>query len=199
MEVQIDTLIEKVRQHGIVEGEKKAEEIQDEAQRKADALVASAKEEARSIIAEAQVHAEALEKRGKDALSQAHRDLLLTIKEDIRQLLSRFISQEMRGVLSGASLQGVLEQVLSKWSFGKDENVFISLSESDVKNIIHESLHGALQAQGATITLQSHASISGGFRIARKSDGALQFDFTDETLSQSLVSFLTPKLQELLK
>ncbi len=199
MEIQIDTLIEKVKQHGIKEGEKKAGETLQEAKREAEAIVASAKKEAQSIVAEATTNAEALEKRGKDALLQAHRDILLTVKEDIKQLLSAFISQEMRNALSGSALQSVLEGALSKWSFGNDANVFISLSEADAKKIVSEALQGALQAQGGTVTLQSHASISGGFRIARKSDGALQFDFTDETLSQSLISFLTPKLQELLK
>ncbi len=193
MEVQIDTLIEKVKQHGIIEGEKKAEKVLSDAQNEARSIVASAKQEAQAIISEAQANAQALERRGKDALSQAHRDLLLTVKEDIKQLLNKFISQEMQGALSGASLQSVLEKALSQWKFGNDANVFISLSESDAKNIIHQAL------QGATVTLQSQSSITGGFRIARESDGALQFNFTDEALSQSLMSFLTPKLQELLK
>lgn len=211
MEVQIDMLIEKVKQHGIAEGKKQADTLVQEARSEARAVVESAQRDAQRIVAEAQAQAALLEQRGADALKQARRDLLLTVKEDLRALFESFLRQETRKAMSGESLKELLVRALSAWKFGSGESVFISLSEADAKTILAEALAGALQVAGQTagqsagqgagaaFSVKGDAGISGGFRISRKSDGALQFDFTDEALSRALTSFLTPKLQEILR
>ena len=199
MEVQIDTLVEKIKQHGISQGEMQAAEILKEAKKEAEAIVSTAKKESESIIADAKAQSEVLIKRGKDALVQAHRDLLLSVREDIKKLLQTFVSQESHKALTAESLQDLLVKVLPQWSFTSGESIFISLSESDAKTLVADTIQGLLQSHNNAITLRADASVGGGFRISRSGDGALQFDFTDKTLSESLISFLTPKLQELLQ
>ncbi len=199
MEVQIDTLIEKVKNYGIEEGKKHAEGIIAEAQKKADAIMQEARQEATHIVENAQSEAHVLEKRGKDALIQAHRDLLLVVKSDLEKILRAFFERKTRDVLTTESLKEIITQALSKWDFGNEKNIFLSLSKEDAQRITQSAIEGLLKEKGEKITIQSSDKVLSGFMVSREGDGVLQFDFTERALSQSLTEFLTPTLRELLQ
>lgn len=199
MAVNLDTLIEKIKTQGIEESKKSAEEIISNASKEADSIRSQAEARATQIIEQAEQESTTIVNRGKDALKQAQRDLLLTLEGQIKTLFEKFIAQATHDSLDANHLKDIISTALSKWTLGANENIFIHLSESDAQKITKESLSGAVQAQGANIEIKVDPNITSGFRISKQDGGNFAFDFTADAITSALSVFLTPNVQELLK
>lgn len=198
MEVNLDTLIEKIKVNGIEEADRKSKEMLTQTQVEAQEVIVKANNQAKQIIEEAQQESQIILKRGKDGLKQAQRDLLLSLEDELKDMCRKYISNISNQALSVNRLNDIIKTALSNWNFGENENIFIHLSSGDAQQITKESISGAVRAQGNTIEIKVDDSISKGFRIS-VGDENFAFDFTADAVSTALSVFLTPNVQELLR
>ena len=108
MEVQVKELIDRIKSEGIKEAEKKAKEIEGEAHKNAQSIIADANKKAQEIVENAKAEAEKFEITGKHALTQAGRDLILTLRSEITAIFDTLIGKEIKESLTTDVLKEVI-------------------------------------------------------------------------------------------
>lgn len=198
MEYSLDTLVDKIKTDAIEKGEKTAQEIIAAADQKSETVLAQAASEAQRILADAQKESDNIILRGKNALKQAQRDTILSLKSELEALCKNYVSQVSVKALDHVHLKDMIVAALSNWNLNANDNVFVHISSEDAQHITKEVISGAVQALGSDIEIKVDDTITSGFKIS-KGDGNYMFDFTSEAISEALSIFLTPNIQELLK
>ncbi len=197
MEMELNTIIEKIKKEGIGEAESKAADILKQAQAKADKIIAEAEKKKEDIIKKAKNDAENLKKNGEEALSQASRDVILALKESITAVFDALIKKEVAQQLPPEVLKEVIVNLIRKFSEDKEAEIEVLLSEKD-KNSIEGALLGVFKGEvGKGLTIKVSPSIEHGFRIGKKGESSY-YDFTDEAIAESFKTYLNPKIKELL-
>lgn len=198
MDAKLSEIIEKIKAEGVEKGKQKADELLEQAKHEAKYLVQEAKTEAESIVNAAKEQADAIVQRGKDALQQAERDLILVVREKLIELLSKFAKQRANEALTPQMMSEFLKTVLSKWDATSADSIFVHLSKQDAQAISTSSLEGLITG-GKTVEVKVDPQLSRGFMISRDNDGGLKYDFSDHAIRLALGTFLTQGIQELLE
>jgi V/A-type H+-transporting ATPase subunit E len=198
MAEEIRDLIEKINQEGIKAAEEKAQNIEAAAKQRADEILAQAKFEAEEMIsaAEDRIHRE--EKAGKTMLSQAGRDLLLSLRREINAMLGRIIVSDTQQALTPEALNKLLSEVVRNYSGGESSDVTVSLNNDDLKTLEKHFLHKLREETKKKIILMPAEEISGGFTISFD-NGKSCFDFTDKALADYIGTYVKPKLNQILQ
>jgi len=197
MEIQVQELIDKIKNDGIKTATEEANRIKAEAQAQANHIVESAKKEADSIISGGKLEAEKAEKAGIAALQQASRNLILVFKDEIQAIINKIINDAVKANYSEDILKAALPEILKKWAAGTD-NLALILPENELSKI-ESFLNDKLKNEiGKGIELKSSRNLSSGFRLSNK-EGSVYYDFSSEAVAGLLGAYLNPKLAGLLK
>ncbi len=197
MEIELKTIIEKIKQEGVGEAEKQAQIVLDEAQAQAKTMLEEAARKADDTRKQAEKDAMKFKVNGEEAVRQASRDAILGLRESITVLFDRIIKRNISSQLSPDVIKDMLIKMVN--SLKKDSNLEIEvlLSEKDRK-AVEESLAAALSAEMKKgLTLKVSPNIESGFRIGEKGQNAY-YDFTDEALAEAFKTYLNPKLAQIL-
>jgi V/A-type H+-transporting ATPase subunit E len=195
MEMELKTIIEKIKQEGVGEAEKKAADMIKEAEAKGKGIIEEAKKKA--ILKEAERDATALKKNGQEAVKQASRDVLLSLREKIVDLFDIIIKKEVAAQLSPAVLKEMIVKLAKSFTKGQELDVEVLLSDRDKKSL-EEELFSALKKEiKKGITIKVSPKIERGFRIGQK-DKESYYDFTDEAIAEAFMTHLNPKIVEIL-
>ena len=213
----VENLIQRLREQGVEAGQVSAEKIVLDAQKRATWIVEEAKLEAEQLIANAKTTADAHQKSGEDALKLAMRDVLLklrdTLLESFSQDVQRVVGQKME---QEAFLERLILQLAGKVREqldleSKDEvSLFLpnkAVGVDDLKNNPEELKQGTLTHFTAAIaadmlrkgvSIYASNDMSSGLSIRLKEEG-MAVEFTDETLSALLLEHLQPRFRALLQ
>lgn len=195
----LNNIIQKIKTEGIQEAEKKSEEIIKEAELSASKIIDQARQDAGTIIEDAEAEIRKKESISKTALEQAARDIILSIRSAIIEILDSLIKNEYKKTLSVETLETILLKIIEGWNKDKGEglNLELILSESD-KSALTEGFMSKLKDQlGTGMELKAHPDIEKGFRISLK-DNHIYYDFTDESIAEVLAEYLNPKFHDFL-
>ena len=198
MDVQLQELIDRIKSEGIASAEKQAALIVEEAEKKAEEIVRDADTKAQELIEAAQKKEEQMVRSGKDALSQAGRDLILNLQTQLTSLFNSVITTEAAGVLTGDTLEAAVTALISSWSIESSGEVDVLLSEKDIEALdagLRKKLSDKL-SEG--IEIKPAADLEAGFRISVK-NGSAYYDFTPSEIASVLSQYLNPRLAEILK
>lgn len=198
MAEDINQLIEKIQQEGIQVAEEKAREIESQAKKDAGQLIEKAKSEAQKIILEAEDKIRRLEETAKASLSQAGRNTLISLREDINGLLNKVLILTIGQALQAQELSGILHSLISESVKQNKSSILISVSKEDLEKLEKTFLSGLKEELKKGITIRALEDITAGFLISYDA-GKSHFDFTDKALAGYIGGYLKPKLAELLK
>ncbi|MBN2483205.1 MAG: hypothetical protein JXD21_03240 [Candidatus Omnitrophica bacterium] len=197
MEVKLDTLIEKIKQEGVAAGENQAKKILTEAKAQAQKLKDEAQAQATHIRQEAQKEAEQFRHNAESALAQAARDTVLMVREQLCALSEQLLKRALSAQLSPDFLKELLIHIIQKWSPEGESSLDILVSEED-KGRLEELLFTALgDAARQGIEIKASTLIQHGFRIGSRDDQTY-YDFTDEGITETLKTLVTPKVAQLI-
>jgi V/A-type H+/Na+-transporting ATPase subunit E len=198
MDVQLQELIDKIKSDGVASAEKEAAEINQQAKQKADEIVGEAEKKAAEKLQETEREVEQMVRTGKDALTQAGRDLILTLQARITTLFDELIRDEAALAFSGNALEEIIPKLLSSWTSEDSESIDVVLSEADLKSV-EAGLKAKLKDRlNEGMEIKSSAGIDGGFRISVK-DGSAYYNFTPGEIAGALGEYLNPRLNEMLQ
>ena len=198
MSVQLKELLEKIRQEGVREAEREAEQIRTAAEEEAKGILESARREAESELEKRRAEAGRLEAAGREAVRQAGRDLVLSVRGELTKLFERILKEEVGAALDHGTLADAIVSVLDAWGKSSTAEALIEVPE-EALDTVRKTVIGRLQkkiAEGAEI--QPSPRIKRGFRVSEK-EGSAYLDFTDEGISEFLMEYLNPRVAELLK
>ncbi|MDD5229787.1 MAG: hypothetical protein PHC43_00500 [Candidatus Marinimicrobia bacterium] len=195
MDVKLDGLIEKIKQEGIAEAQRSADEIIKKAEAEAQEILEKARRTASQVETEGQQNADKLRANAEAAIRQAARDTILVTKENLQKLFDRVFKKEIAKTLSPEFIKEIiLAMVKSSASNTKLEFV---VSEKDVKKLEALVLAATRESLKEPVTFRVDRGIAQGFRVSRKGE-EVYYDFTDQSIAEVLQEFLNPALRSLL-
>ncbi|MDD2702482.1 MAG: V-type ATP synthase subunit E family protein [Candidatus Omnitrophica bacterium] len=195
---QIKELIEKINQEGSRAAEENARRIEQEARDKAGIILQKAESQAKKMTEEARDRIDSLQASSQAALKQAGRDLLLSLKQEIFEMLERVMVAQASAALKPDALAAIISELIKEYCRGQDTGVQVYLKEQD-RRVLEEDFLNKLKGElKRGIELRAQDDIQAGFVISFDS-GKSHFDFTDKSLAQYLGTHVKPKLAEILK
>lgn len=199
MEVQLQELIEQIKNDGVVAAETEAKAIIDTAKADAEKIIADAQARADKILAGAKTETERMTKSSEDAIRQAGRNLLISFRESVSRELKAIVSENVASVYSSEALAQIIIDVVKNWTNKPDaDDMSVILNAQDLKKV-EEALLAALKEKMSNgITLKANDNFDGGFRIA-VNNGSAYYDYSAEAVVDMLSNYLSPKVTELLK
>ena len=198
MTEEIKQLIEKIQQEGIQVAQNKAQEIESLGKKQAAEIIQKAKNEAEKIIAQAKDKVNKLEEASKASLTQAGRNLLISLKKDINVLLNKIIILSVRQALTANELTKILHSLIADNVKQNKSNIIISVSKEDLTKLEKGFLAELKEEVKKGITIKSSEDILAGFLISYDA-GKSYFDFTDKALADYLGQYLKPELAKFIK
>ena len=199
MEVQLQELIEQIKNDGVAAAEAEAKTIVDAAKADAAKLIADAQAQADKILAAAKAETERMTKSSEDAIRQAGRNLLISFRESVSRELETIVGENVAAVYSSDAFAELIISIVENWANKPDaEDIAVILNTQDL-NKLEEILLSALKEKMLNgITLKANDNFDGGFRIA-VNNGSAYYDYSTEAVVNMLSNYLNPKVTELLK
>jgi len=197
MDVQLKELIEKVKNDGVKSAEEKAAAIVAEAEEKAAAIVKKAQEEAALYKENARRDAEKMEQSGREALKQAGRDLVLTVRKEIESIFNKIIREKAAAAFDAKLMGEAVSYAVKALAGDSADNLDVLIPEKTF-NEVEKALKSELSAEiSSGMDIKPFKGLDAGFRISSK-DGSVFYDFSDKEIAAMLGRFLNPRLSDLL-
>jgi V/A-type H+/Na+-transporting ATPase subunit E len=195
MDVKLENLIEKIRSEAVEGGRSEAAGIVENAKKEATAIVEKARAQAAKIVDDAELQAEKTRENTRQALQQAARDIELSIKEQITVLFDRVFKRKVGETLDTGFLEKLILDIVKEWAAKGSVEVIVNPDvQASLEKLLFTHLNDELK-QGVTISAgQAHTK---GFRLVAKG-GSVYYDFSDETIAETLKQFINPSLRALL-
>ncbi len=197
MEMELKNIIEKIKQEGVEEAEKKSSAIVAEAEEKARKIVQEAQEKRNEILKDGRQQAEKFKKNAQDAVGQAVRDVLLSLRQKIIDLFDSVIYNQVSAVMSGDFLKEIIIKLVESFKEKGVMDIEVLLSQED-RDRVEESFLGSVSEEiKKGVEFQVSKNVERGFRIGVKGSNAY-YDFTDEAVAGAFKEYLNPKVAQAL-
>ena len=199
MEIQLQELIDQIKNDGVAAAEAEAKSIVDSAKAEADRIVADAQAQADKILADAKAENERMVKSSEDAIRQAGRNLLISFRESVARELKAIVGENVNAVYSSEHLAQLITNVVEDWAKKPDAEDMAVIMNSDDLNTLESTLLAALKDRMSNgLTLKANDNFDGGFRIA-VNDGGAYYDYSADAVVDMMSNYLSPRVAELLK
>jgi V/A-type H+-transporting ATPase subunit E len=193
-EVNIQSLLERIKTEGISEAQKEAEAILVQARAEADAIRDRAQAQASELLRQAELEVRNTREGFEAAMSQAARDLVLAVKDSITRLCHEVLRKEVRAVLTPDMLKEMILKIIAAWKPQQPpQRTEVLLNPEDwrqLEDALRNSLQGAFKNG---VVLKPIEGIEKGFRIGIQGEDA-HYDVTDKGIAELLSEYLSPRV-----
>ena len=191
MAEELQQLLEKIQRDGVDKANAEAAAIVAKAKAEADTIVKKAQEDAAAAEAKGKADAEAYAARARETISQAARDTVLKVKEDVTKLLTQLLAQDVSAALATEAVPLAAAAV--------KELVTGSGAEVAASAKLVDALRAQLAAQAQNgVKVVADEMTGAGFTV-KLDNGRVEHDFTDAAISEALAQRLRADLANLLK
>jgi V/A-type H+-transporting ATPase subunit E len=195
---ELQGLLKRIQAEGLEQAEATKEATLRDAKAEAEDLVAKAKSKAEQLIAEARREADLLRQKGEQSLKQAARDVLLSLREQLESRVvevARSLAVETSTPETVADIVATMAKTYLEAEQSGDLELRVPAEQQD-------ALANALAARlGQDLADRCHLApvpdVDAGFRLV-VSDQDIVYDFTDESLAETMASFLSPRLADVI-
>lgn len=192
---ELQALLNRIVDEELSKTEGAKEEILSQAKVEAEAILRNARAEADGIISGARKEAQIIERKGEEALRQASRDVLLSLRGKLNERAHAVALDLVGSALSGGELAQILSRMMVSYlqSGASEDKIEILLNESDLA-AVDAALSAALAADlRSRCDLVPVNGVSGGFKLVFSGDDVV-YDFTDKSLAEVLSTRLGSRL-----
>jgi V/A-type H+-transporting ATPase subunit E len=198
MDMDINSIITKIKQEGVNEGQKQSEEIIRDAKQKAEEILNSARQQEEDILKKAEEEAAKLKRNAEDAIKQASRDVLLGLRQSVISLFDKVLKKEISSNMTSDVLKKMLVNLAENFDrTGEKNQIEILLSEEEKKALDNTLFAELKEEMKKGVTLKASANVETGFRIGEK-NGTSYYDFTDEAIMEAMKIYLNQKVASML-
>ncbi|MDD2231951.1 MAG: V-type ATP synthase subunit E [Sphaerochaetaceae bacterium] len=180
MELQIQDLVSSIKHDGIEAAEKQKAAIIGAAELQAQQIVDDAKAEAAKLSDSCRRELELQKQSSIEATKQACRDVMISLKKELSDLLCSLLAQKAGKTLDSKAIGQIVIAALN----GEDPSKYelqIKTLDSELKSTLSGELQNGLK-------IKTLANID-GFKLSAK-DGSGFYDFSDEEIALILKPFL---------
>ena len=200
MSEKLKGLLNKINEEGVQKAEENAKAIELMAKKDADKILRDAKGEAKRIVDDAKSEAAKTEKATELELKQASRDLILSLKDEIRKVFHKIVSSETAKAMSSENMADILKDLIEAYlkEDGKVSDIKVLLKKEDLEKLKKSFISKLKDRLKDGVEFRPSPNINSGFSISFDK-GKSFFDFTDEGLKEALCAYLNPEVTRLLK
>jgi V/A-type H+-transporting ATPase subunit E len=203
----VQELIDKLRNQGVIEGQKQAEQLINEAHSKASQILLQAERDADQLLSEARQKIEMEQKSSHEAIKTAFRDSEIALRSKLREAFSahlkRLVSLELKDkdfikqlILTIASAKRSEIEPISHVEILMPAKI-LETDEKGKARLHHLVLGITHDMLREGIELTPSLDVKGGIKV-RLVGNDLEIDLTDETLSNLLLKYLLPRYREII-
>ncbi len=198
MEIQVQELLERIRNEGIESAKQRADEILLKAQTEASEIVANAKRRAEEAESESVRRIESLEAASRESLVQASRDAMIALKQSVQKFLEACLSSDTNAAFDEKLASQMIPEILKQLAQSQSGDVEVLLSK-ELAQKMDQSLAARLSKEiSKGVSFRPYPAVDAGFRVAW-SGSAAQYDFSTESIAQVLSARVNSMLGEYLK
>ncbi len=195
MEVKLEKLIDKIKNEGVGSAKKEADKILQEAQDKAKNELKSTNKKIETLKENAKKEIDSYRANANDSIKQAARDTIISVRDEIKKLFDNALSKKITNSYDEDLMKKIIVDIAKNWAEEKDLNVVANGIDIDkLQKLVIEQVKNNLKN---SIEIKLDKKISHGFRIGIKGED-MHYDFTDESILDTLKLYLNPKLNEIL-
>ncbi len=200
MSEKLKELLNKINEEGVQKAEENAKAIELMAKKDADKILKDAKSEARRIVEDAKSKAAKKDQATELALKQAARDLVLSLKDEIKKMFHKIVSGEISKAMSSENMADILKDLIEAYlkEDGKASDIKVLLKKEDLERLKKSFIAKLKDRLKDGVEFRPSPNINYGFSISFDK-GKSFFDFTDEGLKEALCAYLNPEVTRLLK
>jgi V/A-type H+/Na+-transporting ATPase subunit E len=195
----LQALLERIRRDGIEKAQAEAERILAEARARAGQIERDAEARAAESLKKAEQDGRAFAERGRKAVEQAARDVVLAVGQAVRSTFGEVVRREVTRALTPEALQSMLALIVSAYAGGGGGGgVDVLVSSQDLAAL--KDFFTARYAEELKRGLRIGAAegLAAGFRVSIV-DEQVVHDFSDEAIAESLCQLLRPHLAEIVR
>lgn len=197
MEMELNTLIEKIKKDGVEQAEKNASDILEKAEKEAKDIVGKAGAAKTNLINEAKIETDRYKDASIKALNQAARDVLLSLRSNVMSFFESVVKDKVFRELDPGVLKDIIIKAVQNFRKGGMTDIEVLISKEDQEKL-EKVLFAALKEEAKKhVTVLSSKGVEKGFRIGEKGKDSY-FDFTDEAIAESFRKNLSPRLLQVL-
>ena len=192
---ELQALLDKITEDELKKADEEKGKILAEAKAEAEETLRLAKAEAVAIVESAKKESTMLQQKGEEALKQASRDVLLSLRAELEKRVSQAAESMMKSSMEPKALGDIIAKLISGFiqNDGKTDDIKILLNHDEIA-IVEEALKAQLGKElQANIALAPAPSVTGGFKLLFKQSGIV-YDFSDKALAETVAAGLGPKL-----
>ena len=199
MEIQLQELIDQIKNDGVKAAETEAASILESAKAEAEKIISDAKAEAEKIMLEAKAQNERFVRSGEDSIRQAGRNLLISFRESVAKELNAVVGDNVKAAFSSDALVRLILTAVENWTKDTEAgDISVLIGSGELASMEAELLAGLKERMCQGVTLKADDNFEGGFRISVQ-DGQAYYDYSAEAVTELLSVYLTPKLITLMK
>ena len=199
MEIQLQELIDQIKNDGVKAAETEAASILESAKAEAEKIISDAKAEAEKMMLEAKAENERFARASEDSIRQAGRNLLISFRESVAKELNVIVGDNVKEALTSDSLPRLILAAVENWTKDTEaEDISVLIGSKELASIEAELLAGLKEKMCAGVTLKANDNFGEGFRISVH-NGQAYYDYSEKAVTELLSAYLTPKLISLMK
>ena len=200
MASELQSLLDKIQSDGVAKADAEAARIIADAKTKAAGIVAEAEAKARAATKQSEAEVALFQQRAEQAVKQAARDVLLSVKVDLDQTLQRVFLAKISEALTPDVLRGLIADVVRAYSASPEaaQGIDVALPPDQVEGVKALVLKEARQVAAAGgLRIAPNDDVRAGFRVTL-ANGRIEYDFTASALQAALAKFLRPALVKII-
>ena len=198
MEMQLNNLIEKIKQDGVEQAKRTADDIIQQAERSRKSIIAEAKQQAESIIKEAENNADNLKDNADKAIGQAVRDAVLSLKQEVKKIFEDILTKDIQATLTEDFLEKLVIKFIDAWGKDKDAGLEIVLNPQDKDGLGNLLISRLKHRLHKGITVKVNPNINKGLYIGLEGSN-VYYDFTDQAILEILKQYLRPFILKIIE
>lgn len=199
MAEQLQELLERINREGVEKAEEKAGEIVAAAEAKAKEIIEAANQESEEKRVAAEEAAKKLQENAEKAIQQSSRNVLLSLKEEIRKYFDRILTAAIAESLPPEELTAVILKVIEQGAaaVGGSPEIEVSMDPEDAKKIAGDLVERFKKAASGQLNVRPVPGVDAGFAVSFDG-GKSSYDFTDRGLRDLISTYLSPHLREII-
>lgn len=200
MPEELQSLLDRIQKDGVDKADAEAARLVAAAKDKSAAIVKEAEEKARAILAKADQDSAQFAERGRKALEQAARDVVLSVGESVNAMMQGIVGRDIGQALDPETLKKLIAGVVQQYvaAGAGDARIEVIVAPAQQKAITDFFLSKFAAEMRKGLTVKADSSIVAGFRVS-VTGREVQHDFTGEAIRDALCQLVRPQLAEIVK
>lgn len=197
---ELQALLDRIDRDGIQRGEAEKEKIISAAKAEASAIVSAAQEQAAKLVSDAQSETAMMRQKSEEAIRQSGRQILLEVRNELQSRVQGAVSSLLKSELHPHAVAEIITTLCTSYleKNGNEEKLDVLVPAAQL-----EALTDAVKAQLAAslrerVSLAPSKSLANGFKLSF-SGSDVQYDFSDEALTEAIAAHLSPALGALIR